>query len=362
MKNLSKTLYLHVGMPKCASTTIQDVLTRHANFFAAHGRFYGISRHDHTQGQGNATALLADMRGGHSRRVREALDFFLKRESEVVLSSEMFIGLARTTQADDLIALARAKGFDCRLICFIRRQDHWIESDYKQHIKGWSSWTEDIEALIQRRTKTRVLDYHWLLENWARSLGRENMSVVALEPCQAQHYPLDRFLQFLGVGSGMAPELTPDRQNASPPTGLIEPMRFLKQALVAQGVTPPDLPQLLSRFLVAASAQLDVPQRRFLLTRERRAALLDSFAESNSALSRDYFAGAPAFSDGLVEDSHEQVPLQAEAAQVLAAWIALDPARPWLPAAVSRGPQREGGRREKPRSRRWSLSWPPFGA
>lgn len=324
---MAKTLYLHVGMPKCASTTIQGALRRHAQVFADHGKFYGHPQHDTTQGQGNVSVLLADIRANRKNRVRTAMRFFLERDTDVIMSSEMFIGLARNRLADDLIAQVREHGFTPKLICYVRRQDDWIESDYKQHIKGGSDWTDGIEALMARRIKTRVLDYHWLMENWARSLGREAITVVPLKRGQSEAYPLERFMQFLGLDPALAEGLVQERQNVSPPVGLVEPMRHLKQAYVAQGIKLPHIPKPLHRFLTEAPGRIEVPQRKFLLPYKRRATLLKRYAGSNAALSRDYLGGARAFDEGLAEDAASERDLGAEAAGVLAAWICSDPAQ-----------------------------------
>lgn len=334
---MSKTLYLHVGMPKCASTTIQGVLQANADVFAEHGKFYGTPAHEKPEGQGNVVVMLSDIRAGRKGRVCEALNFFFERDTDVIMSSEILIGLARNTQADQLVERARENGFDVRLICYVRRQDHWIESDYKQHIKGGSAWRDNIEALIRHRAKTRVLDYHWMLENWARSLGRDAITVVPLQRGQNVHYPLERFLGFLDLDPAAAAELAVDPQNVSPPTGLIEPMRYLKRALLAQGMKPAELPKLLHCFLEEAPQRLTVPERRFLLPQNRRQALLTRYEASNAALSRDYLDGEAAFDDELDGDLAGADPLAAEAAAVLAEWIVSDPAQLSLPQAKSPG-------------------------
>ncbi|MFZ5964874.1 hypothetical protein ACOXXX_18170 [Thalassococcus sp. BH17M4-6] len=324
---MAKTLYLHVGMPKCASTSIQGALRTHAEVFAAQGKFYGTPPRDKTEGQGNVTALLADIRNNRKSKVRESLDFFLDRDSDVILSSEMFIGLARTALADEFIARAREDGFAPRLIVYVRRQDQWIESDYKQHIKGGSDWTGNIASLVAQRTRTKVLNYHWLLENWARSIGRDHITVVPLRRGQAEHYPLERFLSFLDMDPALAAGLAMPRQNVSPPTGLIEPLRYLKLALTARGMKPLSAAQHLRRFLNEAPERIEVPQRRFLLPLQRREALLARFEKSNAALARDYLDGAPAFDEGVEDEPDRLPPLAEEAAAVLAAWIVSDPAQ-----------------------------------
>lgn len=321
---MSKTLYLHVGMPKCASTTIQGVLRAHAELFAEHGKFYGIPPHDTTERQGNVAVMLADIRAGRNARVRDALSFFLERDTDVIMSSEMFIGLARNNLAEQLVERAQECGFEVRLICYVRRQDHWIESDYKQHIKGGSNWDSDIHALLNHRRKNKVLDYSWMIGNWARSIPIESITIVPLQRGQSDYYPIERFLQFMNMDPELAPKLAVDRQNVSPAVGLIEPARYLKLALRARGMPPSKLAKPLYRFLEQAPTRIEVPERRFLLNHQSRSNLVAKYAESNTQLGRTFLNGLPPFNETIEEDAASEAPLATEAARLLAAWIAYD--------------------------------------
>jgi len=316
---MAKTLYLHIGMPKCASTTIQDALKQHAAVFAAHGRFYGFATTAKGEGRGNATDMLEDLRNGCDAKVEQALSFFLDRDSDVILSSEMFISLGLGAWTKILLARATAAGFDIRIICYLRRQDEWIESDYKQHIKAGSEWCGDIEALIAHRATARVLDYSWLLENWARYVARDKITVVPLRRSQGDIHAIERFLTFVDMDPTLAHGLATGRRNVSPAVGLVEPMRFLKAALLAEGVLPRDTPGPLKYFLSEAPGYVTVPQRRFLLSYEQRCALLERYASANARLSERYLDGAAAFDTALEPDCAAQTSLVEEAAEILAA-------------------------------------------
>ncbi|MEH6645912.1 hypothetical protein [Sulfitobacter sp.] len=322
---MSKTLYLHIGMPKCASTTIQNVLQTHADEFAAHGKFYGRPANDKTkEQQGNATRLADDFRNGKTDRVDDTLEFFLERDTDVILSSEVLVGLGNSVHAEALVMRAAEKGFDTQIICYVRRQDQWIESDYKQHVKGISDWCEGIEALIARRAKTHVLDYHWLLERWARSVSRDNITVVPLRHGQGDLYALERFLAFLGMDPVLAAGLAEDRKNISPPVGLIEPMRFFKATLLAQGLRPSQALAHLTRFRQELEGRVPLPTRRFLQSLEQRRALLEAYSASNKRLADDYLGGEPVFDSHLEDDPASAVPLAEEAARLLAEYIVSD--------------------------------------
>ncbi|MGJ8597932.1 hypothetical protein [Sulfitobacter sp.] len=327
---MAKTLYLHIGMPKCASTTIQNVLHTHADVFAANGKFYGRPADDKTNGQGNAARLVYDIRKEKTGRVDKTLAFFLNRETDVILSSEVLVALGHSSHAKSLVESAAAKGFDTQVIVYVRRQDLWIESDYKQHVKGTSVWSDDIETLIARRKKTRVLDYYWLIERWAKGMSRDKITVVPLLDGQGELYALERFLTFVGMDPALAPVLATARQNISPSVALIEPMRFFKGALLAKGLSPVEALSHIDWFRQELQACVTLPKRRFLLPLAKRRALLETYAGSNKLLSDAYLGGQQVFDDHLDEDTVPVVPLAEEAARILADYIVFDKGAPEL--------------------------------
>lgn len=319
---MAKVLYMHIGMPKCASTSIQSMLKMHAKFFAQHGKFYGRAPSDKTKNQGNAASLLADLQVRNASRARDTAEFFFNRDSDVILSNEMLISLGRGNMADDLIGYAVKHGFEIRLICYLRRQDHWIESDYKQHIMGGSNWTDGISTLLERRYRTKVLDYNWMLENWARIVPREHITVVPIYPGQGEVNPIERFLEFLGIDPSLASILAPPRQNISPPASLIEPMRHLKIKLMANGVSINRIKRILASVAATLPSHIQIPERRFILSKAVRKSILEKWAASNEVLSSNYLNNEPAFDGLLEEDSPDLMPLDREAVSILAAWIA----------------------------------------
>ncbi|MGR3548653.1 MAG: hypothetical protein ACU0DX_16085, partial [Roseovarius sp.] len=49
----------HIGMPKCATTTIQSFLEARADWLATQGQIYERHPEDRTRNQGNAAQLAA---------------------------------------------------------------------------------------------------------------------------------------------------------------------------------------------------------------------------------------------------------------------------------------------------------------
>lgn len=299
---MTKTLFLHVGMPKCASSTLQIFLADHAATLAAKGIFYDTAPGETGEFLGNATALRMMLAEKQASEAEATIDHFLRRDGDVILSSEIFVALARHPHVKPLIEAARQRGFDIRLICFFRRQDLWIESDFKQHVKSTSPWTGDMTALIARRRRMRTLDYAQLMENWARFIGTEAITVVPLNPGQDKGHVIRRFLAFLGrEGQGLDALPAPE-SNASPHPSLIEPARHIKRALLAQGMSALDVSSLLHAVIDRAAGRLDLPPRRFLMTEAERRALVAEYAASNDRLAQRFLGGQAAFDDTFAPD------------------------------------------------------------
>jgi hypothetical protein len=318
---MAKRLFLHVGMPKCATTSIQAYLAEHANDLAARGLHYDFAPGARAPEQGNASHLANALITGDPRRGWSLLDHFLRAEGDVILSSEYLFGVSRGSVAEDLVARIRQAGFDVSLICYVRRQDLWIESDYKQHVKSGADWRRGIVALLDERVEKQVLNYNAMLMNWSRFVGRDNVIAVPLRPEQGPDYALRRFLEVLGVAD-MLPQgaAGPKHHNVSPPTGLIEPARYLKRAMLDRGISMPLVQQEVDRFLDVAPRLVSVPKRRFLLTHIRRQRLLQNCETSNAALARNFLGGVPAFDMVPEYDAPSENPLGAEAAGILAAY------------------------------------------
>lgn len=291
-----KTVLFHVGMPKCATTTIQSFLTERVEWLEEQGLCYKRHPDDPTENQGNAAQLAEYAMNGPRARVAEHLDFFLRSEGNVLLSSEMLFGLGRGNGFETIQQEVLRRGFDLRVIVYLKRQDLWIESDYKQHVKDGNLWDGEFADLLALRRTKHTLDYHFILTSWAKQVGRARMHVVPLNPSQEEGYAIDSFLGLLGLRRP-AGVLGWPRRNASPSASATEAAREVKRHLIASGGSPDEVRQLIGAFLEAAHEVSPRIKGDSLLSPEARRELLTAYAQSNAALSRDFLGGKPAFDD-----------------------------------------------------------------
>lgn len=324
---MEKSLFLHIGMPKCASSTIQAFLAGTAGRLAGQGL-----RYEHLPGGrfspaevGNATPLRDLLAVPGNPAAVTAVERLLDHDDHVILSSETLFDLARHRHPDPLIRMAEARGFTVRLICLLRRQDLWIESDFKQHVKSDSPRTGSVEELIAHRRQQRVLDYDRVLDAWTRYVPPARITLIPLRPGQPATLPLDRFAAALGLAPDALGPLPGQAKNASPPAAVIEAARQIKRIVLARGGSPADAVAEVDRFLARAPRLRPPSARRFLLPFAARQALVRDYAPANARLAATFLDGAPPFSDVVEPEAPDVPPLGDETAELLLAYDGIGP-------------------------------------
>lgn len=319
---MQRRLFLHVGMPKCASTTIQAALLQQQDALRGLGVAYDMPPEQATRGQGNAADLAVAAYRERLTVVDETLDFFSRGTEDVVLSAEGLAGLYKSAVAIRLVEALRVRGFDVNVIALFRRQDHWLESDFKQHVKGGQKWNGSIEELLEKRTRQDVLNYALFILYWGKYVGRDRVFSTVILPGSARCDPVNFVLERIGAGSlCYAEDAAVPLANVSPPTGLIEPARLLKCEMQAAGASAVQVDEALDRFFAEAPGVVEVPKRRFLMPHARRREVVDRWKQSNHDLER--WAGHHGVFDvEVTHDTESEVPLEEEARSVLAAWKA----------------------------------------
>lgn len=186
-----KTLWLHIGMAKTASTAIQTFCSENAKLLEREGFCYpifsisypGISRAH------NGCFLLKVIKDSDGTRDvnQEAANFqegmktvhkLFKSYDNVILSNEIIWRGMDVDKKDfwELMIKEAQKGdFNIRVIVYLRRQDSFISSNWNQLVKR--QWTEEtFEHYISRVDRT-MLNYYDKLERMAALIGKENIIV-----------------------------------------------------------------------------------------------------------------------------------------------------------------------------------------
>jgi len=191
------TIYIHIGAPKTATSTIQRILASNYKALLKNGILYP---RDHRQGDAHHTLVCdliekhQDVRmpdlwyGGCSRGEawQSLQDEMSRHESKihsVILSSELFFGQSKnlTLILEDITSYLY--GHEIKVVAYLRRQDQLYSSFYNQDVKGIRQWAHsayqfyEIHQMFQR-------DYHSLLAVWSDALGKNNILVRPYESVQ----------------------------------------------------------------------------------------------------------------------------------------------------------------------------------
>ena len=298
----------------------------HSCRYADHGLHYDTVRWHQSAEQGNAAQIAMYLLNGKLAEADAQIATLLDAPGDVILSSEFFAAVGQGAVARRITEAAQARGMSSHVILYVRRQDLWLESDFKQHIKGGVPWVEPLSALLDKRFERHILNYNMLAQKWERHALGGPVTLVPLNKGQARSYPVEVFLRTIGA-AGLIPEggLQVEDENVSPPTVLIEPARQLKAELLEAGYGLERALAMLDVFFDEARGLPDLPKRRFLMPTQQRAQIVAQFAKRNTVLGTLFLNGAEPFDAEVAQDPGSDVPLEAQGAEILAAWRGAHP-------------------------------------
>ena len=301
------TLYLHIGLPKTATTFLQ----REVFPTLAHLRYLGIpqsglfsSPEDLAHGQRTLTscvkrsALLWDRYGETVFR-----DLFgcgpADRPSGDVLMSDEGVGRAGSrptllsAHLEGLARQARDWGFGrVRLLCVVRRQDHWLASHYAQiSDRNPRASQEDFEASVRKTLDPAgerfgfgmLLDYAALADRLRPVVGAPNLLVLPYELLvhdSSQFH--DRISSFLGAAPTRAAVEDAPRQNVRSTSEDVWTLRPARQGRVLR-LRPR---RLVSALRLPEEVELTrrTPGGTIRLTEQVSTSVLQEYEPSNRAL------------------------------------------------------------------------------
>ena len=304
-----RTLYLHIGTHRTATSSIQAFL--HGNFrnLITKGFLYPLGAKRHIvlankllSGAVDAAAVGADLEKRASDKPNEIHSLILSDED---------ICMRRN--------LSRLKGFskhfNVKVVYALRRQDLWLESWYLQNVK-WQ-WNPELCHLTLDEFLGRQADFHWIdyngyVAHLEEVFGRENVIPYVFEKEQMPEGPVMHFCNVVGLTdrAGFNP---PQHSNSSLSPLISEFMRCLPLD---------EAPAPYRSVLEAACTQVDDSlsgnrTSALILNAVQRAEILETHEAGNRALARRYFGrdelfqaplpapDAPVASMNLPADSYE---------------------------------------------------------
>jgi hypothetical protein len=183
-------LIIHIGQPKTGSSSIQTTLCQSAQYLAEHEAiWYPICE----QGFYSSPESLTDKLAQLSSILSDGLPTEHPIRT-IVLSHEGL--LAASDWAAPLLNLASELNFEPQIVCYLRRQDIWLES-------AWKQWGAKHEAFptLHDYMQVAMPRLNWMeqLRPWLDTFGRDRMTVRRFEQREIGLNVVSDFLQLLGI-------------------------------------------------------------------------------------------------------------------------------------------------------------------
>jgi hypothetical protein len=193
-------LVLHIGLPKTASTYLQNVLTARRYDLIQHGLLYPTTgtyeeARVRTREGAQAGHFQLTFRDGRQALLAELLDEVPDGVSTVLLSAEdLTHPRLRAEHHIEHFGIFRS----IKVVAVLRRQDSWIESMYKQAVDVWSNFeTRSLDDYALG--KARLMDYRRRLSPWRNLVGPENFHVLSYDDLPGGAAILREVLEIAGV-------------------------------------------------------------------------------------------------------------------------------------------------------------------
>ncbi len=284
-------LLIHIGTGKTGTSSIQNFLYENrkklSEDFSLFYPEYGLTNLNHYGEMIHAHYPVVPWIKGRETKKLEKLFNSIKASGcgiSVISCENLYHHLA----SEDIAFLAEvSKGFSVEIVCYVRRQDLYMESAWKQQVKIGVLHTPFPEFLKQH-TQPQFLEkvhdnYYRMLQPWSANFGLEAIKVRAFDKSEWVNEDLiDDFLSTCGLeeGTALATLIRPKVANTALPSELIALVRKVNE----MRLVPKNQQQDFVGYLNKIGVFNDVP----LLSEADRSAIINNYQESNLALFAEY--------------------------------------------------------------------------
>ncbi len=346
-----RSIWLHIGLHKTASTFVQYTLESNTEALATQGFLYpqaGRLGAGHAllafpflaperAAEPDVAPFLGQAQGAWTALQREAAESDCRR---LVLSSEYF---SLVKDLAPVRAACEALGGRTRVVVYLRRQDRLLEAGYNQGIKAGIG----TRRLVLGETLPHSLDWYRLVSRWAEHFGKENVIVRVFEEARAGGGILEDFCAAVGLDET---QLVAAEQRNLRLCNEVLGYRRLENLL---GFSDSRLAHQVSERM-RASGYPDRP----VLAQGERVRVVEAFEASNRRVAREFLGRADGRlfdRNGLSGPDEVASELDGIGAALAVAWDALTAELAELRAQVQSLREEVERGRPKPPRRRWRL-------
>lgn len=308
-----KTLYLHIGMPKTGTSSIQRFLLGNRSVLNEYGYCFPKFQYKYPYVHDNRNGYFLIGKCYHEdgirdlklekKRLKEGLSHIcdcFEQYDNVILTEETLWRCLYTRKqvAPTIKAHADAHGYRVKIIVYLRRQDEFQISIWKQNVKHAKtamtmSFEERLEDVLEH--ESYLFEYGSRLDDLAQVFGAENLIVRRFEQSSwVNDLLIDDFLSCIGLEHTGDFEDLPEDSNPS----LSENMAYMKRIINKNSTLSKQEMSYLGQIMRDLSAESSAAYPCSMLSVDEAKALLDRFADENAHAAAVYCKdGLPLFSD-----------------------------------------------------------------
>ncbi|WP_319781515.1 hypothetical protein [Oceanisphaera sp. IT1-181] len=322
LKKTKPRIFIHIGMNKTGTSALQSYLLSvkgdllNSEILYPETGLIGSAHYSLSASLGFCNPSVDPTWIKEQKKLKKSFQSEINKKIDtVIISSEDFLLNKPISTVLDFF-----KGFDIKVIVYLRRHDHWWLSAYAQavkmkHLPPWNQGPQGFINFNRRRNKSYG-DYRHLVDRWAKAIGKTNVIVRPYEREQNQPDLKADFLRAIGE-----PELAEKlprmetRDNASLPLASVQLMDIFQRI---------DVDPELHQKLLAHARTFGKGDNRLLkeiVNPQFLHKLVDSYEEDYAYIAREYLGRADGqlFYEPLPEQNPDwkapRWPTQAEVAQ-----------------------------------------------
>ena len=255
-----RQLFVHIGLAKSGSSSIQDFLHAQSCKLEQHGYHVVVAGAERAR-HGRLVMGGPDQDAPPQREIdiewQAVLDEVTRcRAPRFVLSAEQFTHAspARLAAASRVANLATSAGLDVTIIGCVRPQWQWIESNWAQVIRQGIVVSRPFDECTEQLLADKSHDFDWVFRPWRELFGR--VHILPLDPKRLPDGLIAAFLRAMGISNGDLIEVArvPRRSNTRPGAKELEVRRLVGLSLERRGVSAPQRVRALRRLGGLAAA------------------------------------------------------------------------------------------------------------
>ncbi|MCI8307295.1 MAG: hypothetical protein HFH14_04525 [Lachnospiraceae bacterium] len=293
-----KKLYLHIGTPKTGTSTLQHFFSNNREVLENKGIYYPLWPEYDSLLDGGKESTFGNF--GWIERVamddehkKEIIEDIFEKYDNVLLSTEC-IWIETKDKSAFLRWLKDICDIDIRVIVYLRRQDDYLEAQYREYVRVLQ-FTDSIHEVFDCNSASlgevkETLNYLSILNDMADVIGKNNIIIRPYEKGQFRNNSIiDDFLYLLGLTPDKAYKMPEKNYNPSMSNDALELKRRMNKSGIA---TIKELNDCFYETLMIDGIESAISNSpvhfKSMLSAEERSDFMKQFEKSNEQIAREY--------------------------------------------------------------------------